>query len=247
MARPTVAYVGNFKPDHSTENHVREALVSLGLDVVPFQEDDTAAWDSLGGAEKIRDLDPEFALWTHTYGLAPEHGFNFTKHLREFGVPTVGYHLDRWVGLEREGALDTEPFFRCDLVVTADGGHPEVWQRRGIAHVWMPPGVSERETELAGTVRQEYEYDVVFVGHWQNYHADDWPYRRILVEKLLERFPGRFRPFCCHYRGQELVDLYTSAKVVVGASCLAGNATHYWSYPIPETLGRGGFLIHPEF
>ena len=35
-------------------------------------------------------------------------------------------------------------------------------------------------------------------------------------------------------------------KVVVGDSCLAGGITNYWSDRIPETCGRGAFLIHPE-
>jgi hypothetical protein len=35
-------------------------------------------------------------------------------------------------------------------------------------------------------------------------------------------------------------------KVLVGDSCLAGSPARYWSDRIPETLGRGGFLIHPE-
>jgi FkbM family methyltransferase len=246
MARPTVPYVGNFRAPHSTENHVADALRALGIDVMPIQEDDSSAWDSLGAVERLEAYEPEFVLWTHTYGLAPEGGFNWVKHWRERGVTTVGYHLDRWIGLERETALDTEPFFRQDLLVTADGGHAQEWQDRGINHVWMPPAVARVEAEREGVFRDEFDYDVVFVGSWQNYHPDDWPYRRQLIERLLDRYPGRFRPFCCHYRGQDLADLYATARVVVGDSCLAGSTSNYWSDRIPETLGRGGFLIHPD-
>ena len=47
-------------------------------------------------------------------------------------------------------------------------------------------------------------------------------------------------------RGQELRDLYASVDVVVGDSCFAGSGlANYWSDRIPETLGRGGFLLHP--
>ncbi len=245
MPRPTVPYVGNFRPVHSTENHVRDALTALGYDVIPLQEDETAAWDSLGAIERLEAYEPTFVLWTHTLGLAPGAGFNWVKHWRERGRTTVGYHLDRWIGLGREDALDSEPFFRQDLVCTADGGHAQGWQDRGITHVWMPPAVARTEAEREGVFREEFDYDVVFVGSWQNYHPDDWPYRRLLVEKLLERYAGRFRPFCCNFRGQDLADLYRTARVVVGDSCLAGDATHYWSDRIPETLGRGGLLVHP--
>ncbi|MEX2253026.1 MAG: glycosyltransferase, partial [Thermoleophilaceae bacterium] len=47
-------------------------------------------------------------------------------------------------------------------------------------------------------------------------------------------------------RGPLLADLYASIKVVVGDSCLLpGDHGRYWSDRIPETLGRGGFLLHP--
>ena len=48
-------------------------------------------------------------------------------------------------------------------------------------------------------------------------------------------------------RGQHLQDLYASVDVVVGDSCFAGTGLeNYWSDRIPETLGRGGFLLHPN-
>jgi hypothetical protein len=52
-------------------------------------------------------------------------------------------------------------------------------------------------------------------------------------------------------RGLALNDVYWSAKVVVGDSCLAPKVngtpmTNYCSDRVPETLGRGGLLIHPN-
>src|SRR5690606_15314764 len=49
-------------------------------------------------------------------------------------------------------------------------------------------------------------------------------------------------------RGDALRDLYASVKVVVGDSCFAGDprGVRYCSDRIPETIGRGGFLVHPE-
>jgi len=47
-------------------------------------------------------------------------------------------------------------------------------------------------------------------------------------------------------RGDDLNDLYASATVVVGDSLCPGfTKDHYWSDRVYETLGRGGFLIHP--
>ena len=41
--------------------------------------------------------------------------------LREKGRPIVAFHLDRWWDLNREHQIVDEPYFRCSLVVTADG------------------------------------------------------------------------------------------------------------------------------
>jgi hypothetical protein len=51
-------------------------------------------------------------------------------------------------------------------------------------------------------------------------------------------------------RREELRNLYRSGRVFVGDSCLVPRAdgspaTRYCSDRVPETLGRGGFLIHP--
>ena len=47
-------------------------------------------------------------------------------------------------------------------------------------------------------------------------------------------------------RGQALRDLYASVDIATGDSCFAGSGlANYWSDRIPETLGRGGFLMHP--
>ena len=49
-------------------------------------------------------------------------------------------------------------------------------------------------------------------------------------------------------RGAALRDLYASVDVVIGDSCFGGSpkGAYYWSDRIPETLGRGGYLLHPD-
>jgi hypothetical protein len=241
-----LAYIGNFKPEHSTESHVRTALLSHGHTVVRIQEDNPDDWENL--IAKIAKLD--FVLWTSTTAFAqkigPKTQLRMLAAAKAAGVKTVGYHLDRWHGLDREPYLYTAPFFRCDLVITANGGAD--WAEVGINHVWLPPAVSLPETEL-GEFNAAYASTVTFVGTWRGYHAE-WDHRAFLIDWLKNTYPRdvRFwpRPGQPAVRGKELRDLYASVKVVVGDSCLAGGATHYWSDRIPETLGRGGFLIHPN-
>jgi spore maturation protein CgeB len=47
-------------------------------------------------------------------------------------------------------------------------------------------------------------------------------------------------------RGLKLNKLYWSTKIVVGDTlCIDFKYPDYWSDRVYETLGRGGFLIHP--
>lgn len=242
----TVAYVGNFGPPHSTENHVATAFRSHGTTVIPMQENEPQTWDVLGR------LDVDLVVWTRTWHLPECDQLGALEQLDRRGVPVVGFHLDRWWGLDREVQITgpgPEPFFRVPLLVTADGGHDDQWRAAGITHRWLPPGVSGAEAAVLGRRRSDYAGQVAFVGSHQGYHAE-WPHRRELIAWLKTTYSRRCQfyplPGRGAVRGRDLADLYQSVDVLVGDSCLAGGQTHYWSDRIPETLGRGGFLIHPD-
>ena len=250
-----IAQIGNFEPEFSTENELRDAMLRRGWDVDRFQEGDPDAATRL--RNNLRHGEHDFVLWTSTRDLRERWGREFQRELlqiaRNADVPTVAYHLDRWWGLKREHMLADDPYFRCDLVVTADGAHDNLWEGLGINHHWMPPGVSERWCK-PGQPLYVYECDVVFVGSWQHYHRE-WPHRVKLVQKLSDWYGERFKVFPepgkHAIRGLELNDVYWSAKVVVGDSCLVPKVngspmTNYCSDRIPETLGRGGILCHPH-
>lgn len=250
------AYLGNFNPPHSTEQHVARALENNGYTVERLQESEPDVWRLMAKGEW--PVGTDVVLWTRTgwdwpsLGLSRDEALDlqqeFLERARSFGVPTVGFHLDRWWGLNREGQVHEEPFFRVDLLITADGGHDEQWSTAGVRHVWLPPGVSRDEC-TPGHFRSEMASPVGFVGSWRpGYHAE-WKHRADLVAWLQRTYrhrvrfwPRRGQPAV---RGEALRDLYASVKVVVGDSCLAGHQHHYWSDRIPETLGRGGFLVHP--
>lgn len=245
-----VAYIGNLgagSAPHSTENHVAQALQGLGVNVLPLHEQ-RFSWDARD-IPKATDL----VLWTHTHGFAPPktHGkqAKFLEGLSRRDIPTVAYHLDLWHGIQRQYQITEEPYFRCDLVCTADGGHDNEWAEAGVNHVWFPPGVSKYECG-PGTARDEYRSDIAFVGSWQGGYHPEWRHRQQLVEFLQDYYADRcaFWPRRGEHaiRGRELRDLYASVKVLVGDSCLPNGAHHFWSDRIPETLGRGGLLAHPE-
>ena len=241
-----LAYVGNFEPTHSTENEVRKAWGALGAHVQPIQEQH-ADWSTL--LDRVSGCD--MLMWTRTADLDHEPVDVKLTALRQFedaGIPTVAYHLDRWFGLHREDSVAREPFFRCSVVITADGGHQGRFEDLGVNHHWLPPAVSEFECS-PGTPRDEFASDIAFVGSWQGYHRE-WRHRPALVKCLQHTWPDRVRfwpaPGQPGVRGEALRDLYASVKVVVGDSCLSGGVTRYWSDRIPETIGRGAFLLHPN-
>lgn len=258
----TVAYIGNFHPPHSTENHVAAALERIGVEVLRYQENDPDTWAT---PTTVLEHEPDVILWTRTgWDWPAVAGWTIEEaHDRQHAmlaaaraeqVMTVGYHLDRWFGLDRAGQVDIEPFFRCDLVCTADGGHQDEWKAAGVNHLWFPPGVSAAECErpmdpTSRIHRLTLRTPVVWVGSWRSYHPEWLPYRQQLVHELTKTYGRRAailpRPNQ-GLRGADLTNLYGTAKIVVGDSCLAGGATHYWSDRVPETIGRGGILVHPE-
>lgn len=234
-----IAYIGNFRPFWSTENHVRLSLEELGHQVIQLQEDE---W----GAGAILDIvvaeQADLLLWTRTWGIKGD-GFAL---LRQIPCPSVAFHLDLYAGLKRAATLPTEPWWTCDYVFTADGGSPEFWKKHGVNHLWSPPGVYGKECYMAEP-DPDLVQDVIFVGSY-GYHQE-WPHRPELIDRLREHYGDRFTLYehSSGMRGHKLNVLYASAKVVVGDSCCLGfNHPNYWSDRVPETLGRGGFLIHPR-
>lgn len=243
-------YVGNFTRPWCTENHVAASLTELGHRVVPMQEN-TLNWATLPRAAARHRAD--LVLWTRTWDVDRPAAGDALDTLRAAGTPTVAFHLDRWLGLDREYQLDTEPFFRVDHVFTADGTNQAAWAARGIRHHWLPPGVLAAATRepLRAARRSRharmYRHDVVFVGSHPYPHREWAPVRGALIDGFADHFGPRFAvwPQGRPIRGSELAVLYQSAKVVVGDSCLLPPVARYWSDRVPETLGRGGCLIHP--
>lgn len=244
-----IAYLGNFSVPYSTESHVAASLESLDHAVLRIQEGEVAPETV---AENTIEFQADMFLWTQTYGLAESGGTRDDRNemlhsLFLADIPTVGYHLDRWWGLNREDQILVEPFFNVDFLFTADGGHEQEWTDAGVNHIWLPPGVYHAEA-YDGTPRSQYTCDVAFVGSWRQYgHEEWWPTRKAMLSALRARYGRRFKRFPVRQavRGTDLTDLYASCKIAIGDSCLVGNPSNYWSDRIPETTGRGALLVHP--
>lgn len=242
-----VAYIGNFKPSWSTENHIRLTLMDMGHDVYRCQEDETRLSVL---ADMIAAGEIDLVLYTKTWGLPDGNhaGLRFFDWCRG-RVPTASFHLDLYFGLNRERGMDGDPFWATDYIFTPDGGSQERFEERGINHHYVRPAVYRGETGLGHHDVRRFGHDVIFVGSYSQYHHHEWPYRRMLIDWLRAEFGSRFGLYGHDtkvIRGKDLNTLYASAKVVVGDSlCLGFTHPYYWSDRIYETVGRGGFLVHP--
>jgi hypothetical protein len=167
--------------------------------------------------------------------------------LKKYQIPSMTYHLDLWFGLSRQRDLRTKPVYRhIDHFFTVDRKMADWFNTRTtVKGHYLPAGVYDKECTYTPSKLKE---EVIFVGS-KTYHAE-WPYRPKLINFLSKTYGARFNLYGKEglgvVRGQDLNNLYASTKVVVGDTlCPNFDYPDYWSDRIYETLGRGGFLIHP--
>lgn len=256
-------YIGNYTAPWCTEVHIARDLEAIGCKVDRIQEPN----DPGHHIKTVRRLryeigdapnKPDLLLWTRTWGLHPSATQDLWRWAESNGIVTASYHLDLYLGLQREAAMMSDPFWTTQHVFTPDGNEASEaeFARRGINHHWMPPAIVSDEC-VPGQFREEYAHDVVFVGS-RGYHKE-WPWRVELIDGLKAHYGDRF----AHYGGEGLPtvrsgfhngeleeglwlnDLYRSAKVVVGDTLNLPGNTKYISDRYFEVMGRGGCLLAP--
>lgn len=239
----SIAFLGNFRHTFSTESDLAWSFEFDGHEVIRMQENEIG----LRGLEQA--LHADMFLWVRTpdwLRVPDDEMYRFLERLHSAGVPSVGYHLDKFFQIpERETLIGKIPFWKCEHVFTADGAHANEFTKRGVRHHWMLPGVVLRGC-YPGVPQPDLRVDVGFVGTVEGYH-DIYPERVELIRFLEGAFGNRFRVFS-GYREGRLNDLYASVKVCIGDSIFAnqGKSPKYVSDRATETQGRGGVLVHPR-
>lgn len=243
-----VAYIGNFQPEHSTENDVRKAFEHLGHEVIAIQE-------NIMQPIPVSNIDLLLITSTWDKAIPLEHWLNIVKLCADHGIPTATLHLDTFWSTSRGGRKWwLNPMMHTAYIFSADGDYEDKWKLLGKNHIWLPPAVRHDACHF-GKFREKYACDVAFIGsNGVGYHEAEWPYRKELLHQLREmckrngwsfKNPGGDDPKIG--RGEDLNDFYASAKVTVGDSlCLKKEDSKYWSDRVPEAIGRGGLLIMPE-
>ena len=213
----------------------------LGHEVVFLQEDAVNAGEVLNVASGC-----DVMFWTRTWGLRGIE--RVLDILEQRGVPTVSYHLDLYFHLGREKDMRSDPFWRTKYVFSPDGGSQDLFDAAGINHHWLWPAVFRKEC-VPGRPQERFDRDVGFVGSTSVYHHEWADYRRRLLQHVKTKYRRRFGMWPENgpaVRGQDLNDLYASVPVIVGDSLCPGfDHPFYVSDRVFETVGRGGFIIHP--
>jgi hypothetical protein len=190
-------------------------------------------------------------VWIATHGWDTFGIEGVLAKLSQRGIPTLAYHLDafiqipdRWAKYQHHPTMTMlDHYFTVDQCL-AD----HLNENTSVKGHYLPPGVFGRECYMAEkSVAPPFE--VAFVGS-KGYH-DSYPMRPKLISWLQDTYGNRF----AHYgggglptiRGAALNQVYADAKVVVGDSYITdpNYAGKYWSDRVPESLGRGAFLLAP--
>jgi len=237
---------GNFSVSYCSEQHHALSLEALGHKVIRLQETEITT-----NLVLETSLQSDALIWIHSHGFVNKGTLSMEQvldTLRERGIPTLAYHLDLYMGIERWNEYKNSPYLnKLQHFFTVDKLMAE-WLNKNTktkGH-FVPAGVLHEECYSLDLPKR---YDVVFTGS-KGYHRE-WSYRPKLIDWLRITYGDRFYHFGGDglgvVRGHELNKLYSQSKVVVGDT-LCPNFTYPWysSDRLWDTLGRNGFLIYPE-
>jgi hypothetical protein len=248
MAR--IALLGNFRVSYTSESDYKWTLEKLGHTVFPLQETEATGEKVLETALKCGAL---FWVKTHGWNTPGMPMREVLAKLKEAGIPSFGYHLDLWLGIEREKDLKDNDYWNLEYFFSVDKEMADyLTANTQVKGYYLQAGVVEKHCFL-GTKKAKHLHDVVFTGSYE-YHKEH-PYRKELIDFLHKTFSARFRryghpavdqPNAYYIMGTALNDLYASTKVVVGDTlCPNFTKPYYFSNRSFEVTGKGGFLIHP--
>lgn len=233
----TIIYIGDFTIFYSTEVYIADALESIGYNVVRINERSFSLFTANEVIKDILGLKPILVLFSKGRPIGDSE--RFIEELRRLKINTACWLFDLYFDLpvDRKWKLESKIApFNSDIIYSTDGGHDKNFEAIGIKHKLLRQGIHEPDAILYD---REKTHEVIFVG------GDVYRNRILMLEDLHRKYGNRFEWLGREkqIRGLALNELYASTKIVVGDS---QPSPLYWSNRIYETLGRGGFLLHPK-
>lgn len=242
-----ILFVGNFEVEYSSENHHDKSLETLGNEVIKLQE-------GKASGEQILEygLDSDVVIFVHTHGwVTPGVPLQTVfKILKRNHIPTMTYHLDLWLGLERQKDLEQDPFYKTIGHFFATDKLMADWfnDNTPVKGHYIPAGVYDKEVYIDNS-GDNAANDVIFVGS-KGYHHE-WQYRPQLINWLKSTYNDNFTHVggdgdTGTIRGERLNRVYAASKIAVGDTlCINFDYPYYFSDRLYESTGRGGFVIFP--
>jgi hypothetical protein len=231
-----IAYIGSFDRIYDEEGIAR-SLEFLGHEVTRHEESKTFRPEL---ARIVSDR-PDFVLMAKLKIDMYDKEW-LMQECKKRGILTVVWVPDLYIGIARERLLKHDPIFKADLVCTPDGGNDDVFQEYGVNHKLLRQGIYHEDVGRGERVFGNWP-DLAFVGCLNT----SFKYRTDLMNHLKMRYKDQFewygRENTHQYRGSHLSDMIASVKIIIGDSVYS---PYYWSNRIYETIGRGGFIIHPN-
>ncbi|WP_167543335.1 glycosyltransferase [Streptomyces violaceusniger] len=247
-----IVFLGNFAVHWSSETYWAHSLEDLGHEVTRLQVTQASAEEILA-----RGRAADLLVWVHTPGGRTPGALGMEQvlaELRAAEIPTVSYHLDLWAPLPRAEQVGRDLIYRhIEHFFSVDPGLVDWFGRQTqVKGHYLPAGVYGGDCRMVERTPVDgggFPHEVVFVGGRYNY-PPQWPYRGELVDWLEGTYGERFTHFgvdgTAEVYGAALNQLYANTKIVVGDTLCPGfDYAGYWSDRIYETIGRGGFMIHP--
>lgn len=233
---------GNDAVDYCSEVHHAKTLMALDHSVTLLNEQKIQT-------DEILKYDIDIFIWIHSHGFI-NRGTDMKQILsilKDRGVPTIAYHLDLYMGLERWKEYEKSSYMNnLQYFFTVDRLMAD-WLNKfsNTRSYYIPAGVFHEECYSLDLPKK---YDVVFVGS-KGYHKE-WKYRPELIEWLKDTYKDRFFHFGGDglgvVRGHELNKVYAQSKVVIGDTlCPNFIYPYYFSDRLFESVGRGAFTIFP--
>jgi hypothetical protein len=231
-----IVYVGSFTRIQDEEGIAR-SLEFLGHTVIRYEE----AGFIETSIQNIIDDQPDLVLFAKLK-FPMILRMPFIRAMRKAKIPMVCWVPDLYIGMGREMQIHSDDsIFRADFVFTPDGGHDKEWKAWGVNHYLLRQGIYHEECVTLPPDEQEFK--VIFIGTAN----EEFPYRRQLMLRLSMKYGDDFRWLGRvsgnEYRGERLSRIISSTPIVIGDSVYS---PHYWSNRVYETIGRGGFIIHPN-
>ena len=228
-----ISYIGKFIRLHD-EEYIARSFEALGHQVIRIPQ--SSSHQDIVNILKVHT--PDILLYAK-WNCPPEVKPTIVQ-LQRAGMKTVCWLFDLYFGYHREYIIRNSQFFKSDFVFTTDGGHNPQFTQCGIKHHCVRQGIYKDECVMFDEVDKS---GIVFVGSSNPLYPERQEIMAMLKDVYGDHFTWYGRKDTNEIRGMDLNKLYAKTKIVIGDAVFS---PHYWSNRVVETLGRGGFMIHPE-